>query len=78
MEIFKKQICHTSPSQLILTKQNLIKFSKKKKKKKKLLSSLLLIGDLGMVREIGWEEDGLEGDNRYMAPELLNLNSNPE
>ena len=31
----------------------------------------LKIGDFGMVREVGSSEDGHEGDNRYMAPELL-------
>lgn len=31
----------------------------------------LKIGDFGMAREAGGSEDGVEGDNRYMAPELL-------
>ena len=31
----------------------------------------LKIGDFGMVREVGNSEDRHRGDNRYMAPELL-------
>ena len=33
---------------------------------------ILKLGDLGMARPVQTNEDGLEGDARYMAPELLN------
>jgi serine/threonine protein kinase len=33
---------------------------------------VLKLGDLGMTRPVGCNEDGLEGDARYIAPELLN------
>ncbi|CAB9520720.1 associated tyrosine- and threonine-specific cdc2-inhibitory kinase [Seminavis robusta] len=36
------------------------------------LGSLCKIGDLGMAAEIGTSEDGQEGDQMYMPPELLN------
>ena len=33
---------------------------------------VLKLGDLGMTRPVDCNEDGLEGDARYIAPELLN------
>ena len=36
------------------------------------------IGDLGLVCRQGSDEDGQEGDNRYMAPELLGLSARKE
>jgi serine/threonine protein kinase len=33
---------------------------------------VLKLGDLGMARPVDTNEDGLEGDARYIAPELLN------
>ena len=35
-------------------------------------TGILKVGDLGMARPVQTNEDGLEGDARYMAPELLN------
>lgn len=35
------------------------------------LGSLCKIGDFGMAAEIGTSEDGQEGDQKFMAPELL-------